>query len=110
MSLFLKDHMAISSARDGPACTLEGPYYLFTGIGPESTQPKATSTILSVTSCICARWFKASMHPIIASLMFSMASSSVSPCEWQPGRAGQGRSQFADAIELYEIDNLVQTG
>jgi len=25
----------------------------------------------------------------MASLMFSIASSSVSPCEWQPGKAGQ---------------------
>ena len=36
-----------------------------------------------------ARSFRASMQPRIASSMFSSASSTVSPCEWQPGSAGQ---------------------
>jgi hypothetical protein len=32
---------------------------------------------------------RTSTHPDIASLILANASSFVSPCEWQPGRAGQ---------------------
>ena len=57
-------------------------------IGSFPINYNATSVSRSPGRC-ATRSFSTSMHPEIASLMFSRASSSVSPCEWHPGIAGQ---------------------
>jgi len=47
------------------------------------------TSITLLPCCLRARSLSAATHPRMASLIFSSASSKVSPSEWQPGSAGQ---------------------
>ncbi len=47
------------------------------------------TSITLLPCCLRARSLSAATHPRMASLIFSSASSRVSPSEWQPGSAGQ---------------------